>query len=281
MAGATTFFATFALPPILIILIEVFGFFGNSRTIRHKLLYQLRNEIDKNSVLQLSETLRNVRHLSLPWYMEAGGFIFLLFVVTTLFTVINGSLNQLWKLKRRQNTSSAFLLRYRAKSIGIILIAGLLFLIVLTGDPNGSVLPEQLMAWRKGMNIYFQRALYYGISVISVISLFIVIFKFMADGRPSWKVAIRGGAFTGILFYIGKIVLNLLLSFNQVQSIYGASTALVLLFLFIFYSSFIFYFGACFTKVLADHIKLPIHPTIHAFKYKLKIVEWDSDKDSP
>src|ERR1700730_15278359 len=70
MAAATTFFATFALPPILIILVEVFGFFGNSRIIRHNLLYQLSNEIDKNTVLQLSDTLKNVRHLSLSWYAK-------------------------------------------------------------------------------------------------------------------------------------------------------------------------------------------------------------------
>jgi membrane protein len=278
MAAATTFFATFALPPILIILVEVFGFFGNSRSIRHDLLYQLSNEIDKNTVLQLSDTLKNVRHLSLSWYSKTGGFIFLLFVASTLFIVINSSLNQLWKFRRRKNNSGIFMLWYRAKSIGIILVAGILFLIVLTGDPNGSILPEHYRAWNKGMNLYLQRFLYFGISWLSVISLFILIFKYLADGRPSWKVAIAGGIFTGILFSSGKIFLNLLLSYEQVQTIYGASTALVLLFLFIFYSSFIFYYGACFTKVLAININQPILPTRHAIRYKLKIEEWDEEQ---
>jgi membrane protein len=277
MAAATTFFATFALPPILIILVEVFGFFGNSRIIRHNLLNQLGNEIDKNTVLQLSDTLKNVRHLSLSWYAKTGGFIFLLFVATTLFIVINSSLNQLWKFRRRKNNSGIFMLWYRAKSIGIILIAGILFLIVLTGNPNGSILPEYYRAWYKGMNLFLQRFLYYGLSWLSVISLFVLILKYLADGRPSWKVAIAGGVFTGILFSSGKIFLNFLLSYDQVQTIYGASTALVLLFLFIFYSSFMFYFGACFTKVLAIHINQPILPTVHAFRYKLKIVEWDEE----
>jgi membrane protein len=277
MAAATTFFATFALPPILIILIEVFGFFGNVRTIRHNLLYQLGHEINRNSVLQLSDTLRNVRHLSLSWYMEVGGFIFLLFVATTLFIVINGSLNQLWKFERRRNNSLVFMLWYRAKSIGIILIAGLLFLIVLTGGQNGSVLREPGKAWANQMGGELHKAIYYGVSLLSVIFLFTMILKFMADGRPSWKVAIAGGIFTGSLFYLGKIFLNLLLSYHQVQTIYGASTALVLLFLFIFYCSFIFYYGACFTKVLAIHMNQPIHPTRHAFRYTLKIVEWNDD----
>lgn len=276
MAASTTFFATFALPPILIILIEFMGVFGNSRIIRHNLLYQLSNELDKNTVLQLSETLRNVRRLSLSWYMEVGGFIFLLFIATTLFIVINGSLNQLWNFKRRKNNGRTFMLWYRAKSVGIILIAGLLFLIVIIGDPKGSILPQELTSWRRGMNPILQKSIYYGVSVLSVISLFIMILKFLADGRPTWRVAVAGGVFTGILFSIGKIFLNLLLSFNQVQTIYGASTALVLLFLFIFYSSFIFYYGACFTKVFAIFINEPIIPTRHAFRYRLKIEEWDN-----
>jgi membrane protein len=58
--------------------------------------------------------------------------------------------------------------------------------------------------------------------------------------------------FTSFLFSIGKVVLHVLLTYNNVTTIYGASASVVLLLLFVFYFSMILYYGASFTKVLGD-----------------------------
>ncbi len=277
MAAATSFFATFALPPILIIITEIFGFFGDTRIIRRDLIDQLSNAIDKNTVSQIRETLRNVRYLPLNWYAQAGGFIFLLFVATTLFNVIKGSLNQVWKIRSKKNNGIAFMLLYRLKSVGLIISAGVLFFLVVSGDLRTSLLQQHHDDLQSGPNIFFQKIFYHTISMIAVTAWFILILKTLADARPAWKVAIAGGIFTGILFTVGKIILRLLLSYNKVKTIYGASTSIVLLLLFIFYSSFIFYYGACFTKVLAAHINKSILPTKYATRYALKQVEWNDE----
>jgi membrane protein len=261
MAAATAFFATFALPPILIILIEVFGFFGNPQIIRHDLIQQLSNAIDKNTVSQIRETLRNVRYLSMNSYMQIAGFIFLLFVATTLFKVIKDSLNQLWNIKLKKNNGIVFIFLQRVKSTAVIILAGLLFFVVLMGDTKGAT------------DSFLKRLIYHAVSMITVITWFILVFRFFADGRPGWATAVAGGSFTGLLFTLGKILLHLLLSYQQVKTIYGASTSIVLLLLFIFYSSFIFYYGACFTKIFAAENQSPILPTKHALKYTLKQIE--------
>jgi membrane protein len=280
MAAATSFFATFALPPILIILIEIFGFFGNPRIIRRDLIEQLSNAIDRNTVSQIRDTLRNVRYLPLNWYTQAAGFIFLLFVATTLFNVIKGSLNQVWKIRLKKGNGIVFMLLYRLKSVGLIIIAGLLFFVVVNGDMKGVLLQEHNHQLQSGVNVFLQKIIYHTISMLAVTAWFILILKTLADARPAWKIAIAGGIFTGILFTIGKIILRFLLSYNKVQTIYGASTSIVLLLLFIFYSSFIFYYGACFTKILALHFNKPILPTKHAMRYALKRVEWDGENIS-
>src|SRR5438128_12633773 len=64
MAAATSFFSSFALPPIMIILIEVFGVIGNPRTIRRDLFTQLGVGIDRSIALQVREILRNLLYLS-------------------------------------------------------------------------------------------------------------------------------------------------------------------------------------------------------------------------
>ncbi|HMH22540.1 MAG TPA: YhjD/YihY/BrkB family envelope integrity protein [Puia sp.] len=264
MAAATSFFASFALPPIMIILTEVLGLFGNPRTIRHGLIVQLGMAMDKNIALQTREILRNLHNLTLNRGMRIAGFVFLLFVATTLFEVIKNSLNQLWKIRLKEHRGFGFLLLYRAKSIGIIVIAGLLFSMVLLGDTKGLLLPGKANG-----------ILYRVITLLASVAWFILILKSLSDGRPDWKTAVGGGIFTGLLFTIGEVVLHMVFSFNNVQTIYGASTSLVLLLLFVFYCSFIFYFGACFTQVLAIRAKRPILPTRHAVRYMLKSVEWE------
>jgi membrane protein len=265
MAAATSFFATFALPPILIILIEVFGFFGNPQMIRHDLLQQLSQAIDKNTVSQIRETLRNVRYLSLTWYTRAGGFIFLLFVATTLFMVISNSLNQLWKISRKKNNGVVFMLLSRAKSIGMIILAGVLFFIVVLADIKG------------GSGLFLKKIVYHAVSMLASVAWFILVFRFQADGRPLWRSAVAGGILTGLLFTLGKIVLHLLLSYGKVHTIYGSSTSIILLLLFIFYSAFIFYYGACFTRIHAQNSRHPILPTRRAMKYILKRIEVDKE----
>jgi membrane protein len=258
MAAATAFFASFALPPIMIILIEVFGVFGNPRTISHDLFQQLGKAMDKNTVLQIRLILRNVRFLSLSRGMQTGGFIFLLFVATTLFEVVKNSMNQLWQIRQKGNKGIITVILYRAKSIGIIIMAGILFLLVLLGDAKG---------W------LFQQFIYHALAILAVVFWFTLVLRFLADGRPAWRIAIAGGFFTGLLFALGEVLLHWLLSFSTVQTIYGASTALVLLLLFVFYSSFIFYYGACFTRALAENNKQPILPTRHAAGYAVHSVD--------
>jgi len=262
MAAATAFFASFALPPIMIILIEILGIFGNARTIRLGLLDQLGIALDKNLALQVRQILRNIHYLSINPGMRIGGFIFLLFVATTLFEIIRNSLNQLWKIRLREKPGLTFLLLYRARSIGIIMTAGLLFSLVFLVDTTAWLLPALA-----------NKILYHVVTVLASIAWFTLILRYQSYGMPAWKTAIAGGVFTGLLFTIGEILLHFVLSYNNMHTIYGASTSVVLLLLFIFYSSFIFYFGACFTGVLAVRTHRPITLTRHAARYILKSVD--------
>ncbi len=274
LAGATAFFTTFALPAVLIILIQVFGLILNPRYMSRQLFKNLAETVGQNTAGELHKTLFNVRHLFRNWYEAILGFLFLIFVATTLLKVIKDSLNQLWNIKVERPASLAQGLLNRAKSFMVILFAGVLFMVVLLTESGMHILyhPPNQQFWGDGPAVFtIIRQL---ISLILVIIWFTLLFKFLPDGRPGWRTLMAGGIFTGFLFTIGKLVLQFLLSYNNMQTIYGASTSSVLLLLFVFYSSFIFYFGACFTKVWAEHHDTPIPPNANAVKFEWAKVEW-------
>src|SRR5664279_2994316 len=131
MAGATAFFTTFALPAVLIILIQVFGLVLSPRFMTTQLFLNLGEVVGEHTAIELRKTLSNVRHLFKNWYQAVLGFLFLIFVATTLLKVIKDSLNQLWNIRIGENLGIKFGLINRLKSFLVILIAGILFLVVL------------------------------------------------------------------------------------------------------------------------------------------------------
>jgi membrane protein len=91
------------------------------------------------------------------------------------------------------------------------------------------------------------------ISVLIQAIWFMIIFRYLPSVRPKWNIAWIGGLFTSLLFSLGKMVLHVLLTYNNINNFYGASASIVLLLLFVFYAAMILYFGAAFTKVWAHY----------------------------
>jgi len=260
LAGATAFFATFALPPILIILTQALGFIFSAKDINTKLAEHLRAFFGKESVTMIMQTLDGFRHLAVNWYIAIGGFVFLMFVATTLFKIIRETIDQLWKMKRLKGKNVPQRLVPRLKSMGIILLTGLLFIAGLLAEAFQAVLNPYIKGLWSNAGSAVVILINQVISLIIVTVWFAVLFRLLPEGKPTWKVSFAGGAFTGVLFTIGKLILGSMLALSNIQNIYGAAGSFVLVLLFVFYVSFIFYYGAMFTFYWAQNTGSPIAP---------------------
>lgn len=278
MAGATAFFTTFALPPILVILIQWLKLVLDPRQVRSQLFLSLENIIGREAVDQLIDVLLAIRKLASNWWIIIGGFIFLLFVATTLFKVIKSSINQIWKVRPVHSLGVGKTMVSRLQSIAIILIAGVLFVISLLADGLQAYLGKYIFEISPALSFYFRSALNYITSIIIVTLWFAVLFRYLPDGRPQWKTAFTGGFLTAILFNIGKIILHWMLSYNNINTVYGTSAAIVLLLLFVFYTALILYYGAAFTKCWGAKTGNPIAPLHHAMHYRITEAEVETIK---
>jgi membrane protein len=279
MAGATAFFTSFALPPIIVLLFQLFSLFFSKKLVGTELGEVLSTTLGNESAKQLRSTARGFRNLAQNWYMAAIGLVFLVFVATTLFKVIRNTLNDIWNIRPEQ-AGFMYDLKVRGKSLAIIFVAAILFLAssaldviwVIAGRYIGDV-------WPKG-TIFFTGALNEIAGVVVVTVWFIVLFRFLANARPSWRAASIGGLLTGILFWIGKAVLSTLMSHSNAGAVYGAGAAIVLILLFVFYASFILYFGASFVKEYSSLTNDPIIPSHKAYQFKLQKVAIE-ENDAP
>ncbi|HUR10282.1 MAG TPA: YihY/virulence factor BrkB family protein [Flavitalea sp.] len=269
LAGATAFFTLFALPPILIILIQVLGLLFDPEIIRVQLFHTLSAILATETVENIISILKSMRNLTKNWMLTGVGFIFLLFVATTLFKVIRTSVNELWRVRIAVKRNMMGGIQNRFRAIVIILLAGLLFIGALLAEAIQALLGKYIRVISPDLAFYFNGLFTYLLSIFIVTVWFAVLFHHLPDGRPTWRIALAGGLVTSILFNLGKLALRWLLTFGNIQTIYGASGSIVLLLLFVFYSSLIFYYGAAFTKCLAIARGKPILPHSYAVSYEI------------
>lgn len=273
LAGATAFFTCFALPPILLLLIQLLSLWFNQGRISEKLFSNLGNIVGSNSVNKLEEVLDGIKNMGTNWSINIFGFLFLLFIATTLFKVIQSSLNQLWSIKKDAGKKFKRALLSRLKSTIGIIFTGLLFLASLLAESLKIIFGNYLLEIFPNTGFYLNNGISSLISIITVTIWFSVLFRFLPDGRPVWRVAIAGGLVTSILFNIGKVVIKAALPDGNIGNLYGTSASLVLLLLFVFYASIIFYFGAAFTKTWGKRLNKPIEPLPYASLYTEEVEE--------
>ena len=106
-----------------------------------------------------------------------------------------------------------------------------------------------------------------------VTALFGVIFKVLPDAKVKWKDVLAGAIATAVLFMLGKFAISFYISKSNVGSTYGTAGSLVILLVWIYYSSIILYFGAEFTKSYAMKYGEQIHPNEYAIVAKTIEVE--------
>lgn len=271
MAGATAFFTTFALPPILIIIVRSLGLFFDRRTIGRHVLDNLGRVIGNEGSMQVLSVIRAIRDYRFNTLATLLITVFMLFVATTLFMVVKNSVNQLWRI-RITGRNLGSVLKSRLKAVGLILFTGLLFLAVMVIDLMQAYLGKYLYRISPILGDYVYGAVNHVVSFVVVTLWFFMLFRYLPDGKPKTKVALLGGAVTGLLFSIGKYILQWMLS-GRIQELYGNSGALVLLLLFVFYSAMILYYGAAFTRRWADYKGTGITPLPHATRYRISAQE--------
>jgi membrane protein len=122
--------------------------------------------------------------------------------------------------------------------------------VAFLGDQINKILPN--------MKFYVVRIFSLIFSLLTFSAWFTLLFKILPNAKLRWQPAIVGGVISAVLFIIGQVVIQMILSGSNIKSIFGASSSIVLVMLFIFYVSFIFYFVAMFIKNYSELIGQPI-----------------------
>ena len=274
LGAATAFFTSFALPPILIILVQLLSSLYPSSIVRVMLLGKVSDLVGASAAGLVAQIVMNVADPQRSRLVMWAGFAFLVFVATTLFTVIQHSLNQLWQMRPKRGTGQlAQAVRARARSAGILLATAGLSVLAFGTDAALNLFAESVRDFDPSLGYCVVRGLNAIVAWLILAAWFGVTFRTLSLAKVPWRAVTRGAALTALLISLGEVVLGQLLVARNLGPVYGPASSLVLVLLFVFYCAMIFYFGACFTKVYAHRIGLDIQPKKTAVRYRLVNVE--------
>src|SRR5436190_10300362 len=267
LSAALSYYTIFSLPPLLIIIISVCGFFFGADAARGEIFWQINGLVGNQAAMQIQETIKNVQFSNSTTFVTTIGIIILFIGASGVFTEIQGSINYIWGIQAKPKRGIIKFLKNRLMSFSMIGTAGFLLLVGLIINSLMDILNNRLIAWLPALNLNFYYTINTIILFVIITVLFTMIFKTLPDGKVVLRDCIIGAAFTAVLFMLGKFAIGAYLGSSAVASVYGAAGSVILILVWVYYSAIILYFGAEFTKVYAQTHGKKIIPN----KYSIRI----------
>lgn len=272
-AGSLAFFTLFSIAPVMIVIVSVIGIFYGQEAAEGQIALQLQETIGAEAAAAVEQAVSNSSLKQGGLLPTIAGILAMLVGATTVFGQMQNSLNTIWEVAPKPSrNSAALLIRKRLTSLTIVLAVGFVMLVSLSLSVGLRVLLPTLQGWLPWYDVAYG-TLELIVSIIVASLLFATIFKVLPDVQLRWRDVAVGSLLTAVLFTLGRSLIAIYLSHTATASTYGAAGSLVLLLLWVNYSSLILLYGAAFTKAHFIARGLRVRPRNVAVRFRREIIE--------
>jgi membrane protein len=266
LGAALAYYTVFSLAPVVLIALAIAGLFFEEKTARAELLREINNNNTVGSRVgqAIGSIMEYAQDKGTGKFATAVSLVILFFGATSVFAQLQDALNTIWGVKRKQGTGWWTTLRDRFWSFTVVLGIGFLLLVSLVLSAALSALAGLVTRFDLPGGVYLWQGLNWLVSFGLITLLFAMIYKLLPDAKIEWGDVWVGAAVTALLFALGKYLMGLYLGRSSWISAYGAAGSLIVVLIWVYYSSQIFLFGAEFTYVYASGTSKPLVPKENA-----------------
>jgi membrane protein len=260
-SAALAYYSIFAMAPLVIIAIAVAGLAFGEKAARGQVYQQIEWLLGPKGATEIQTLIQASSDTQKSLLATIVGVVTLLIGASGVFGQLKDALNSIWGVMLKPGGIMIRIKEYLL-NFSMVLVVGFLLIISL-------LLSAVLQAVNNFMTGYlpipsFVAPLTAAVSFFILVLLFALIFKVLPDVEIGWKDVWIGAAMTALLFTVGKYLISLYLGTSSIASSFGAAGALILILVWVYYSTTIFLFGAEFTKVYASRYGSGIHPSRNA-----------------
>jgi membrane protein len=265
-SAVIAYYAIFSMPGLLLMVLSISSFFFERDVITGHLYKEISSIMGVETARQVQDMIISASQANKTVLATIIGLITVLVGATGVFVELQKALNIIWEVKVKPRKAILTVIRTRLFSFGLILSIGFLLLISLTISTILAAMSEWALNNLPDMVLIIFYVLNFIISFGVIMFLFALMFKILPDAKIQWKHLWLGSFLTASLFLLGKAAIGFYLSKTNPGSAYGAAGSIVLILLWVSYSSMIFFYGAELTRAYADHVTGKVQATDLAVK---------------
>jgi membrane protein len=282
LAASLAYYTIFSLPPMLFILVTTVGiavswYYGDQQgneqameMIQTQISRMIGNEAASEEIGQIMRS--NMQQPGLGWktLLSLAG---VLVAATGVVASLQQSLNLVWRIKPDPEASSwKPLIAKRLMSLAMIVGLGL---VLIASFIVGSLLESfsTTISESVGIQVGTASAINYVVTFAVTVIVFAAVFRVMPDAEIAWRDVWAGALITAILFAVGRIAISYYLAYSSPgQQLGAAAGSLVVILVWVYYSSLIVLFGAEVTQSWTLHSGRLLKPEKGSVKFTEKII---------
>ena len=266
-SAVIAYYAIFSLPGLLVVIITIAGYFFGADEVNNHVASQISSALGADTAKQIQDMIATASRSKNSIWATIIGVITILIGATGVFAQFQKSLNIIWEVKTDSSKSGIWsLIRGRLFSFGLLVAIAFIMMVSF-------IVTSLLSAMGEWLSSHFSDSLLVIIKVVNLIIsgliiafLFAIMFKFFPDAKVKWNHVWRGSIVTAILFLLGMYGLSLYFGKADPGNGYGAAGSIILILLWVSYSSMIVFYGAEFTHAFAVQQDGYIPPDKNAVK---------------
>lgn len=260
-SAVIAYYAIFSIPGLLFLIITVTGSIFSREVVTQNILSQVSSTMGASTGAQIEGMLAVIGQPKMTFLGTVTGIVILLVGATGVFVELQKAFNLIWEVKVEPKKGILRILKARLFSFGLILSIAFLLLISLVVSTGLTAMNSWVVAETSGFLVLVFNILNFVFSLAIISVLFGLMFKILPDARIEWKHVWLGSLITGILFTLGKTALAFYFGKAEPASAYGAAGSIILILLWVSYSSMITFFGAEFTAAYAKVFSNKVAPS--------------------
>jgi membrane protein len=264
--AALAYYTFFSMAPLLVLAIAIAGLAFGRAAAEGQIVQQIESVMGADGARTIQAMIARASTPAAGLTATAVSLATMLLGASGVFGQLQASLNHIWGVAEVASGGALGWLRKRVASFGMVMVIGFLLLVslVLSAALTGA---RDFLGERFPVLTRVLPLVDFLIPFIVITVMFAMIYKLLPATKLRWSDVWLGAAFTALLFSVGKLGIAIYLGRAGVTSVYGAAGSLVLVLLWIYYSSQILLLGAEFTEVYSrrygsrpgERPKLPQH----------------------
>ncbi|MFN2447647.1 MAG: YihY/virulence factor BrkB family protein [Vicinamibacterales bacterium] len=251
LGASLAYYTLFAIAPVLLVAIAIAGMVFGAEAVRGEIVGQLDELVGTDGARAVQALLEGASRRQSGIVATILGSITFVLAATGAFLELQVALNTIWRVKPNPSANLWAFTLDRLRSFGLVVAIGFLLTVSLAVSAALAALSGWLDRLVPGWPILWQGInMLVSLAVITV--LFAMLYRFLPDVRLRWRDVATGAFVTALLFTVGKQLIGLYLGRSSTTSTYGAAGSVIVLLLWVYYSSQIVLLGAEFTRLYAQ-----------------------------